>query len=201
MTMRGVDEHHERLISRVLDGEATAAERATLQDLLRRHAGVRNLYAELSALDRAAAAAMRGAMCRVPAETDPAIAQLLRMYGGAAPRSERTFRLRRWSQWGAGALAAAVALVAWMSPLGQLTLTRYSPTNADKSARASWFSAPAPAATESFSPGVPGYERPTVRVHHTQRDWVLIPTDVPRQYYLIEVDRTHTRLNRAQRDF
>lgn len=179
--MYETDEQLERLITRFLDNEITSAEKRALDARLARDPSARSLFEEVCAFDREAGRSMRTAV-----------------QGAVVLRPATANRMQRFGRVAAGLAAACIGFFAWMSPRefsGEL------PGGAASSvARASWFQ-PLRQMSEIFSPVKPEYERPSLRLQQTDREWLMIPSDVPGQYYLIEVDRTKTRLVGLHGDF
>ncbi|MBU0640109.1 MAG: hypothetical protein KKB50_14685 [Planctomycetes bacterium] len=171
-------EHLEHLISRFLDGECTSAERRELNAAMRSDPTAQAAFEEYAALDREVAHAMRRAL-----------GYTLRVPAGRGI----------WAQIGRAVALAAAACLAVMVWLGSPnSVSREDPRQARQGA--SWF---APATRTNAVPRAekPAYDRPAVRMRHTQRDWIVIPGERPGEYLLIEVDRVHTRMKGIQRDF
>ncbi len=168
-------EQLERLISRCLDGEASAEERRDLQRALRRNPSADALFEEYAALDREAGHAIRAAVAA------PGIGPVLR-------------RPSIWREAGL-ALAACVAMLVWLQPL-----ERPSAGGAADASRASWF-APPPTTTDSWTDDARSVERLGVPMADTDREWIVVPGERPGEYLVIEVNRTRTRLLQLRRDF
>lgn len=178
------DNNLERLISRVLDHEASAAEHEHLQALCNHDAEARQLFDDLRGMDAEIARAMRHALGR------PVRLRL------------RPWRQRLW-QYGVVAAAACIATLVWLQPRPQPT------TNLGNHARqqsgmlpqpSSWFVAP-PAPADVLEPVPEVFVRPGTVVRGTQRHWVVIPGEEARTYMIVEMDNVRTRVNVIQRDF
>lgn len=168
----------ERLISRFLDDECSPGERRELNAALRSDPNARALYEETAALDREVGHAMRAALGRTlkPQTTR-----------GVWPRIGRVVAL---------AAAACLVLMVWLAPPRTDNGKLAGPVQNG----GSWFASPAPAAGE-LQVEKPLYDRPALRLRHTQRDWIIIPGKQPNEYLLIEVDRVQTRFKGIQEDF
>lgn len=165
----------DRLISRFLDREATASEQRELKAMMRRDPAAAAEFDDAATLDREARYAMRRALGRpLSGRTIPLWARVLRVAGLAA--------------------AACVAAFLWLNlPAG----------------------GPAPESETSqaggtlFAPQVVGddlveradFERPGREVGESERQWILIPTENPREFLLIEVNHGQRRTIRIQADF
>lgn len=197
------DQPHELeiLISRILDHEASDAERDKLHLKLQQDETARALYAATSTLDSAAGQVMRAALGRVELRHAVSAPQHLGLRIAHQPR-RRYSRQRRmlllFSRYATGALAAAIGLLVWLNP--PAGHPRTAQQEAQAGSMSSWF-APISTMYESFSPGLPAYERPSLSVRNTQREWLVIPSRDPNQFYLIQVDRSHTKLLNVQQDF
>jgi len=168
----------ERLISRWLDGEATAEERRRFKQIVRDDPAARELMRKTVAVDRAVSQAMYRAL---RPQLQPA-----------------TTKLRiRLAQLGGFGVAAGLLLALW--------LVHEQPRNGVRlagpaQASVSWF-APPTAAADRIAPVEPADERPQVQVRDTQRDWIIVPGCEPGEYLLIAIDRVRTRAVRIERDF
>ncbi len=181
MSMSG--DQLERLISRFLDGEASPEESRVLNEELRTSPAARVLYEDLAALDREAGQVLRSAL-------------------GRAHRAPQQ-RPRRWVTAGriaTAAAAACLAFVIWHRSDGEArdTAPPHRATN-QAGAMSSWFAPPAET-TELVASSQPEYVRPSVRLDNTEREWILVPTERPGEYLMVEIDRTQTELVRIQRD-
>ncbi len=167
MTMKR--EQLERLITRVLDGEASTAEVAQLELLCRTDAEVRALYHETAHLDSLLGASLREAI-------EPA----------ATPTIPFPSRRDRVARYVVGAIAAAIAAFAWFQPMPTLSRERPSPLQAGMGA---------PHLLGDVIEPVPSsYETPELRIRGTEREWILIPADQPGLYWVIEADRERTQV-------
>jgi hypothetical protein len=168
----------ERLISRYLDGESPPRERRELNDRLRRDPRAAALFEEHSALDREVKSALRYALDRPP------------VAGRVLPRWERLARVV--------ALAAAACLAAmfWLTP------NRSAPGSHDRAAAqaASWF-APPPTFGDTLIAQPERFNRPQIRVDRPNTNWILVPSDKPGEFLVIEVERVLTRTIPVQHDF
>lgn len=175
----------ERLISRFLDAEASAAERRELRTTLKRDPAAEALFEETAALDRELGRAMRRALRR------QIVLHPVR---------------RSWASLGrAGAVAAAACLAVaiwWQAP--QRPISGTANPGQTQLAGSSWFapSAALPAEAGDSLTAMPAAAGvPHQRVRTAQRDWILIPSDRPGEVLVIEVQRTQTRMKAAGRDF
>ncbi len=166
----------ERLITRVLDEEASAAERGALEQQSAADPTVAQLLAEYRRLDRHFCAAMRSA---VPRHAPP-----------------RTIPLWHWAtQMVTVAAAAGLALLLWIRPPAALD-------GAGADVRASLFADVPVPATDQFDPNAGWrYERPGVRLDDANGDWIVIPGQRPDEYLIFEVKRIKSRTVFIQRDF
>lgn len=170
-------ERIERLISRFLDDEALAIERAELQREISRDPTVGALLDDHAALDREVRCALR------------------RQFGRPIVDRHAPSRWRSIARVLGIAAAAGLATLLWFQPPRDATLS------ADPGMRAgSWFAAPPQTADELLTDNL-GYERPLQREADAQRRWILIPTDRPGEYLLIQIDETQTRTTPLQGDF
>ena len=172
----------EHLFSRHIDGECTPEECRLLEALLRDDPEARQLYEDYRQLDEQFGTALQQAW--------------------AAPvRARRPRPL--WVRIGRNALvavAASVAALLWLQPTRPSTPTPRGKHPVQAAASTGWF-APAPQHPDVVEP-VPGvYERPQLRVGGTQRDWIVVPGDEPRQFMVIEVNRVRTHVIVVHQDF
>lgn len=178
------DNNLERLISRVLDHEASAAEHEHLQALCNHDTEARQLYDELCGMDAEVATAMRRALGR------PVRLRL-------RPRRQRVW------QYGIIAAAACIATLAWLQPRPQPTTNLGNQSQHQSGMlpqQNSWFVVPqAPADVLEPVPEV--FVRPGTVVRGTQRHWVVIPGEKARTYMIVEMDNVRTQVNVIQRDF
>ncbi len=183
--MTAGNERLEHLFSRVIDNEATAAERALLESLMREHPHVRSAFDDYQRLDQSVGVALRAA-------------------AGMPVRYTIPVRVRSWTRAGqaaAVAVAACLAAVAWLHPRPPGTGPVSKPLQrAGAVAPASWFVAP-PAQADVVEPVPAAFERPAVRVRGVERRWLIVPGDEPGVYRIIQVDRVRTHAIPVQRDF
>lgn len=64
----------------------------------------------------------------------------------------------------------------------------------------SWFSPP-PVAQDSFTADTSPFERPRVRIDESDSEWIVVPSDEPGEYLIIQVKRTNSRTVKIQQDF
>jgi hypothetical protein len=172
-TMKMDLEQVERLISRHLDGEASAEQQRELRVALRRSDEARALFEEMSGLDREINAALRDA---------------LGANGRTLPVRFRTLRVG----WTAGlAAAACLALVSWWNP----TVMHKLNDNARRGGMSTI------SVGDMYGPQAPSYDYPRVKVKDTNRQYLMIPADRPGEYLLIEVNRVQTQAVPLHRDF
>lgn len=180
---RGTD-RLERLFSRRIDGECTLQEERQLQSLLERDPQARRMYEDYRRLDERFGEALRA--------------------GFAQARAGSPMRAF-WARLGRGALVAAAACVAmlvWLQPTSpsgpaspnQPALGTLTP----RLSGSPWFKEPR---VDVAEPTPTAYERPELRVGGTQREWILIPTDEPKKFMVIEVNRVRTHVIVVHRDF
>lgn len=167
------DEQLERLISRFLDGEAGADERRALNSRVDADPSVRALLDEYAAIDREAGYAMRRALGR-------------RMGVRHVPRWVEALRPVLV------AAAACLAVLVWISP-------QRPPAREAAPARGSLFAPPDWG--DRISPASPLAEIPHAGRRDRQQDWIVIPSDRPGEYLLIQVERTRTRAVPIHRDY
>lgn len=170
----------ERLISRNLDGECSADERRRLNAGLRDDPEARALYEEYSVIDREAGGALRAAL------------------GGSAPTTMRMPLWQRASRFVAVAAAACLAVLIWVSPPGgDSSSTRKPDIHAGAT---SWFS-PLPTAGDTLI-DTPSYlARQRTDSQASQRRFVVVPSDTPGEFLVIEVDQNPARAVPIQEDF
>ena len=173
----------ERLISRLLDEEATASERRELRSRERSDPNIAALVDEYVTLDREVGRALRKAMGR---------SVVLPMRGSA---------WGRLGQVAAFAAAACLAVAVWLNPPGATTpRSNKEPTRA----MTSWFAPTAdrPAELPDAAEEVQlSHELPQVRLRDTDSDWIIIPGRRPGEFMVIEVNRVRTRAITIQGDF
>jgi len=168
----------ERLISRCLDDECTPAERRALNAQLRRDASAAALFEEHSALDR---------------EVKQALSRGLRR--PVAGRRVRSLR-ERVARICVVAAAACLALLFWIEPDRQTSsqhagMAPQSP---------SWFASP-PTMGDTLIEQPVRFDRPQIRVGKPDVGWILVPSDTPGEFLVIEVNRVLTRTVHVQYDF
>lgn len=169
----------ERLISRFLDDEASAAERAALRKLARSDTSAEALFEEHAALDREIRAALRRGLGR-PLH---------------ARRAQPVWR----SVGRAAALGLAACLAAFMW-LGPTELRPARPQNPhDRLNAASWFggnsiNAPRTAGGDEWIA-----DAPPARADVPARRWIVVPSGRDGELLVIEVPPPRTPLR--QRDF
>lgn len=179
-----LDNNLERLISRVLDHEASAAEHEHLQALCNHDAEARQLYDELCSVDAEVATAMRRAL-----------GQPVRLR--LRPRRQRTW------QYGIVAAAACIATLAWLQPRPQPTTQLGNHPQHQSGllpSAASWFATPQRPG-DVLEPVPEVFVRPGTVTRGTQRHWVVIPGEKPRTYMIVEMDNVRTQVNAIERDF
>jgi len=170
--MSGTSNELERLISRFLDGESDAVERAALNQKLRSDPAARALYEEHAALNREVGQALRQALGRT-----------IDIRGGRSPW-QRVGRLV------ATAVAAGVALAMWWGmPRSDKPADRTSRLAAQSGG---WGQTPA-GWDEAVWQDEPVFDRPQVQQRATQRNWIVIPSGRPDEYLVIAVDQVRTR--------
>jgi hypothetical protein len=166
----------ERLISRHLDDEATADERRALNAQMRRDPAAAALFEDYAELDREVKHALRSVLGHSPMRSAPVWQRTLRVFALAA--------------------AACIAVMFWSMPGGERTTPGpQGPTQAS-----SWF-APPPAAGDTLVEYPTRFDRPQMRFTRPQTDWVVIPSDTPGEFLVIQVKRVPTRTIRVHKDF
>ncbi len=180
--MNRVPENIERLFSRYLDGECTAAERTRLHGLLRSDPAVRAAFEDYRDLDRALGVALRTALGRQ--------APVLRL-------PIRRFRLATGLTLAA---AAVLALFVWLNPWWSRPFTPKPPSGPVQAA-ATWFAAQPGVEGDAIQPASRGYVRPELRLRDTRRQWIVVPGREPGRYLIIEVDRVRTHAIGVHQDF
>lgn len=180
--MNPEQERLEHLITRCLDEEATPQEQALLRGVQRSNREARRLIEDTRELDQELRETLRRAMG---------------MPTPARPHRWRAFELARGL---IIAAAACLATFAWMQP--KLT----EPGRGDRrtqqaGALTSWFAAPPVAAADTVVPVPEQYERPELPVRQTAREWIVIPSEQPGRYFVIEVEHVQTRAVLVHRDY
>ena len=166
----------ERLISRHLDDEATVDERRELNARMRRDPGAAALFQEYAELDREMKYALRSALGLSPVRSVPDWQRALRVFALAA--------------------AACVAVMFWSLPSRE----RATPGEPGPVQAGSWF-APLPAAGDTLVKLPARFDRPEIRFTRPQTDWVVIPSETPGEFLVIQVNRVPTRTVRVHKDF
>lgn len=162
-------EQLERLITRVLDGEASATEVAQLEALRSSDPAARVMYEETARLDALLGTSLRDAI-------EPSGPQTI-------PFPRRSDRVMRY--W-VGAVAAAIAAFAWFQPTPIQSRENPAPLQAGMHT---------PHILGDVIEPVPSsYETPELRIRGTEREWILIPADQPGLYWVIEADRERTQV-------
>lgn len=176
--MKEPTEQFERLVSRFLDDECSAAQRRELQSEIRKDADAETYFEEMSSLDREFGRAIRGAIAR------PALEKA---------GQPRWFRLVR-----AGALSAAACLgwIVWRPDVPRAT-TMYP--GLARTHFASWF-APQPTLGDTFAPQTPP-DRPQVLLDQSDRQWIVVPGQRAGEFLVVEVKCVRTRKIPVQGDF
>ncbi len=171
----------EHLFTRYLDGECTPQERKLVDQLRREHPAVRSLFEEYRDLDRQVGNALRSTM----------------------GRSQRTvFGRGRWERVGRGlavAVAAGLAALVWLRPTPP-PADRLTAAASQANAAGSWFM-PVEPVVDTLEALPTAYERPELRLRGTQRELIIVPSDRPDTYLVIEVDRVRTHVIGVHRDF
>jgi hypothetical protein len=172
----------ERLMSRVLDGEASECEARALQDAMASNAEIRAEFETLRELDLHARAALQ-----LLAATDP-FRNPIRETSQSGRRPVRVYTLG----WSGLALAACLGLFAWSVGLDKWLTPPED--KQDNRARGSLVQRPRPPVADEFLTDAPPLsDRPQVSLRDTERRWLVVPDKVARNYVLIEVrlERMH----------
>ena len=168
----------ERLISRHLDDECTSRERRELNVRVQRDPHAAALFEQHAALDREVKYALRRALGRTP---------ISRRLPTVWERSARLFAV---------AAAACLVVMLWLTPA-----RRSAPLGEQASAQpGSWF-ASLPTAGDSLIDQSQLPSQPQIRHGESHTDWILIPSDTPGEFLVIQVDRRPTRAADVQKDF
>ena len=179
--MRSGDlERYERLISRVLDGEASPQQRAELESAMRSDPRVRSLFETTAALDAQVGQALRDALASAAGGDAP------------VPRPAGSGRWRR--RLGRLTGLAAAACVAW------LLATSTKPPPDARLAEASWF-VPPPGPADTLGEPAPLAGIPAVRVRDARSGWLVVPTRDPDEYLVIEVARVRETMVPIELDY
>lgn len=174
-----VDEF-DRLVTRILDDEGFATDRAELNQRIRTNSQEHARYEEYVALDRELGAALRGDFRRA-----------------ARPR-RLMFRIMQ-----AGSLAAAACLAValmWQQPRALVQPEQRMPDGRPIAVGTMFGGGAAPAA-DVMTSADPGYDRPRLNVRDTSREWLLIPGKKPGEFLLIQADRVKNHRVNVQEDY
>ncbi len=179
--MADSQEQLERLISRYLDDEGSAADRRELNRMARRDADVAGLLDDEIELDREFNYAMRRAMGKSLARR-----RSIPLWSGPA----RVATL---------AVAAAIAAVAWIAPEARAPRSHETQI----SAGAIDFASGSRNVVDALVELPPRHIRTDVRldVQPDQREWLMLPASDGAEFLVIQVDRVNTRVVRLSRDF
>lgn len=167
----------ERLISRILDDEASPSERREFDGVARRDPHAAALFDETRSLDREIGMALRTAMRRsIPLRRTRNSASVVRMLGVAA--------------------AACLAIAAWKYPA-------FTPRDHRQTQQAgsSWFGSTSDAPGDQFDPRSRLYDAPTEQRRKVDSEWIVIPSETPGEFMVISVDKVKTRASSRQRGF
>lgn len=167
----------ERLISRYLDDECTRPERRELNARLRHDPHAAALFEEHAALDREVKHALRAALRHTPERRRP------------LPLWERTARVV------VVAAAACLAVMFWLAPPHKPGTSEPAQAGAG-----SWF-ANLPTTGDTFVERPERFNRPVNWVGKPEGRWIIVPSDRPGEYLVIEVNRVLTRRVHVQQDF
>ena len=167
----------ERLISRHLDDECTPRQRRELNARVRREPAAAALFEEHRALDHEIRHALRRALGHAPSRHRP------------LPLWERAARVF------AVAAAASLAAAFWFTPAQDAS----SNSRAAAQGR-SWFASP-PSVGDTLIDTPRRFNRPQIRVGRPDTNWIVIPSETPGEFLVIEVNRVLTRTVHIQRDF
>lgn len=175
------DEAHalERLISRYLDGECSPAERRELELRISKDPQTAALFDEYAALDRQFQTVLRETVLRPSTATQP-----VRL-------GERLARI------GILAVAACLAVLFWFSPPNRVATN--GPTEAATRPH-SWFAAP-PIAGDVLVERPAFGNRPVNWLGRPRTDWVVVPTEDPSEFLLIQMKSVETKILRASYDY
>lgn len=169
----------ERLITRHLDDACGPDERRRLERLTRRDPRAEAMFEEYAALDREVGAAMRQALGR-------SAGKRLRGGGGGWTRWRRALSV---------GMAACLAGVLWLAP------PERAPTARGPRQAGSLFAAPPTAHDTLDQRGASVFGRPQIRVDVPDREWILVPGEVPGEYLVVEVNRVRSRTIFLHEDF
>jgi anti-sigma factor RsiW len=168
----------ERLISRCLDEECTPQEHRTLNARLRRDPSAAALFEEHSALDREVGHALRRALRHTSVRPR------------ALPLWERAARIC------VVAAAACLAMLFWLRPGGETSVQQAGVVPGAPS----WFASP-PTVRDALIESPERFDRPQIRVGQPDINWIVVPSDKPGEFLVIEVNRVLTRTVHIHQDF
>ncbi len=173
------NERLELLITRFLDREAGLSERRELRSLLRRDARAAALFEDLAALDREISRAMHRALRRRPLGPSPLWIRTAQSVGLAA--------------------AACIGAFAWLSaPSGQRGGGNAPQFGAPTQASA-WFAPPT--LGDSYDAAYVDPALPQRASRPANGKWIVVPSDRPGEFLIIEVQRPRLRTQPARGDF
>lgn len=176
--MKEPTEQFERLVSRFLDGECSAAQRRELQSEIRKDANAESYFEETSSLDREFGRVIRGAIAR--------------------PAFERTGQPRWIRMIRAGVLSAAACLgwIVWRPDGSPATAAN---PGLPRTHFASWF-APHPILSDTFSQQARP-DRPELLLDQSDHQWIVVPGQKAGEFLVVEVKCVRTRKIPVQGDF
>jgi hypothetical protein len=172
----------ERLITRYIDEECSPEERKQLQEMLREDSAAAEFYDDTVGIEREFNVALRSAMGRPPVR---------RLRPPVWPRISRLI--------GFG-LAAAAAILVWISPGHRGPSGQSNWRSGDKPAEASWF-APPPAVGDVLDEDYGRFGRPQVKLEKPERNWIVVPGEKRGEFMVIEIKSSRTRTIPLQEDF
>lgn len=176
--MKEPKEQFERLVSRFLDDECSAAQRRELQAQIRKDADAQAYFEEISSLDREFGAAIRGAIAR------------------PAPQNLRQPRWFRFARAGAVSAAACLGWIVWRPDVPRATATN---PGQPRTHFASWF-APQPTLGDTFAQPA-RTDRPAVLLDQSDRQWIVVPGQKTGEFLVVEVKCVRTSKIPVQGDF
>lgn len=177
-----IDEQFERLVNRALDGELTPHEQEELDHFVKQDPAAARFYEEMSGIDALVGETLRVAIAAEPAEVP------------IAPSSW-------WRTFGIAAAACIAALMYFGEP--PAADSQSEPDHGEAQAglvngESIW----ADAQVDGLTPLDPEvFDRLRAGVQDVDRDWVIIPSDEPGEYLLIEVSRVRTEAYTLHADF
>jgi anti-sigma factor RsiW len=170
----------ERLISRHLDDECTPQQRHDLNARLRHDPHAVALFEEHAALDREIKRALRRVLDHSPRRHHP------------SPLWKRAARAV------VVAAAACIAAMIWFSPHQNAS----SPARQAATQGSSWFaSPPTTGAGDTLVEQSDPFGRPRMRTGRPNTDWIVIPSDTPGEFLVIQIDRPAKKTASQQADF